>query len=323
MKKIIISLTILLLVLFVQTAPTVVLASETTDTHIYEEDISIINTMAFKYIEIGQSLTFADGERSMFIDMLIIGSNEGFFLHLYDLIYQEEPKFMTEPKADMEITDIYYLYDMAEERRLHINRLLVDGYISEEDVSKVELTKSDVANILYNIYKNVLPYQGSVSYTDTDEVAVLWAAERSMPYFLNRSGYEIYPDQKQYTNYLDCLRYAALYFPNPVTKEYLPLTDYYPGAELQISDNPNDVISFDKAIKIIGQIRKEVAKPRLGYWKRDVLNNPKMQDVVNKYQNTKSNKYLKTIQQHLKEEFNLLEYQDDPAYIRYMFKLFS
>lgn len=316
MKKIIVSLTILLLVLFVQTTPTVVLASETMDTHIYEEDISIINMMASKYVEIGQSLIFRDGERSIFIDKLIMSSNEGFFLHLYDLIYQEEPKFMTEPKADMETTDIYYLYDMAEERRLHINRLLVDGYISEKDMSKAKLTKSDVASILYNIYKDVLPYQGSVSYTDTDDVAVLWAAERSMPYFLNRSGFEIYPDQKQTTNYLDCLRYAALYFPNPVTKEYLPLTDYYPGAGLQINDNPNDLISYDKAIKIIGQVRKEVAKARLGYWKRDVLNNLKMQGMVNKYQKTKSNKDLKTIQQHLREEFNLLEYQDDPAYIK-------
>lgn len=320
MKKIVY---LLLLVFFIQTTPMVVVASESSNTHAFEEDISTINTMTFKYVEIGQSLFFRDGERSMFMDKLIMSSNEGFFLYLYDLIYQEEPQFMTNPRTDVETTDIYYLYDMAEERRLHINRLVEDGFISEEDLSKTELTKSDVANILYNIYKEVLPYKGSVSYADTDDVAVLWAAERSMPYFLNRSGYEIYPDQKQATNYLDCLKFAALYFPNPVTKEYLPLSDFYSEVELQNPTNPNDIISYDEAVKIIGQIRQEVKKPRLGYWVRDVLNNPKIKDMVDNYLNVRSDSNLKIIHQQLKEEFNLLEYQDDPIYIKYMFRLFA
>ena len=323
MKKIIVLLSILLLTLFIQSTPTTVLAIDTIDTHSYEEDISIINTMAFKYVEIGQSLIFRDGERSMFMDKLIMSSNEGFFLYLYDLVYQEEPRFMTNPKTDMETTDIYYLYDMSEERRLHINRLIEDGYISEEDVSKQELTKADVAKILYNIYKDMLPYEGSVSYTDTDDVAVLWAAERSMPYFLNRSGYEIYPDQKEPTNYLDCLRFAALYFPNPVTKEYLPLSDYYPQTELEEPNNPNSFISFAEAKKIINIIREEVRKPRLGYWVRDVLKNPKIKEQVKDYLNTKSNANLKRVHQHLKEEFNLLKYQDDLAYTAYMFNTFN
>ncbi len=67
------------------------------------------------------------------------------------------------------------------------------------------------------------------------------------------------------------LYYVSLYFPNPIKNEYGELSDkYYKNEVLSYRD-----FTMKKSVaeNYIEELRQEIMKPRLGYWKRDVIDN--------------------------------------------------
>ncbi len=260
------------------------------------------------------------------VDDLYLYSNDAFFLSLYNLIYNEDFEFKTEPLVINGVdnpVDNYGnpLHDMNLEKQIRIQRMVDDGYLLEEEIETYPITKLDLAIILYRIYKDVLPFNGSVAYSDTDSIEVCWAAERCMPFYLNRSGYEVYPNQSLHDSvqYTTCLSYAYLYFPNPITGKYNQLIlNSDSTIELEGVNFTSEDISAS-----IESVRAKVMRPRLGYWVRDVLNNESCSRLADEYLSTKSSDALVEIQSIIEEQYNLLPYQHDLGYIGYMCKLFT
>lgn len=322
MRKIVMSLTWLVLTITIFVSE--VYADEVICRNDFEEDADIIKAFGSNYTKIGNSLILKDGHMNVHTDKLVLYSNEGFFLSLYDLVYTDPNTMLTEPRSNIESKDLLLKYDVAKERRLRINRLIQDGYILEEETNKYPITKQTLATILYRIYKDIMPFKKSVAYADTDDEAIRWAAEKGLPNFLYRSGYNINPEdslQEYFPAYMATLCYAYIYFPNPITNEYRELEkEFYVNEELNFH---YFTIRKSVAKNYIEELREEVMKPRLGYWLRDVMNNEEISDIVKVYTETNSEKVLNKIHQYLKKEYNLYSYQDYIGYIRYMFSEYN
>ncbi len=249
---------------------------------------------------------YCDGLMASHFDAVYYHSNEGLFLYLYELIYEDSETWLTEGVVNEEGLVVYY--NTIEERKLRINRLLDDGYITQEEVNKATITKEMLANILYRIYGECIPFKGSVDYTDTANFAVEWASEIGLPYFNYNSGFRIYPDEQiNVAEYSTIITYAYLFLPNVGMNEYRDVSDF---VDIHVND-------------MVLKLREEIKKPRLGYWKRDVMNNDKIKDLVNKYQEKKRKADLIEIHNKLREMYNLFNYQDDIGYVRYMFTLYK
>jgi hypothetical protein len=251
---------------------------------------------------------YCDGLMGSHFDAVYYHSNEGLFLYLYEVIYEDSKSWLANEIVKYDNGREVILHDTAEERKLRIQRLLSDGYITPEEVNQAIITKETVANILYRIYGQHIPFKKSVDYTDTTNIAVEWAAEAGLPCFNYRSGFCIYPEEIiNVSEYSTIMTYVYLYFPKAQKDEY----------------NPADEFFNESVNEFIHKIRQEIKKPRLGYWKRDVMNNTELKDLVARYQSKKRESDLKEIHKKLKEQFNLFNYQDYIGYVRYMFTLYE
>ncbi|GMQ57797.1 hypothetical protein AN1V17_21920 [Vallitalea sediminicola] len=265
---------------------------------------------------------YVDGLMNSSFDHVFAHSNEGFMLCLYEALYEDSDKYLNEGKVVSSDGEQIPFLDTHQERMLRIDRLVKDGYIMEDELT-VEIDRKVIASILYRIYKDKIPFKGSVDYPDTEDIAVRWAGEVGLPTFAVNTGVKINPEgsiksDENYTllyypnDYLKIITYAYLMFPNPYSGNYVDLEF--------IKEDVKD-IKDEKVKELITLTRKEVMKPRLGDFRRDVLNNENMGTIVFSYQKTKSHETLKEIYQILKGNFNLFEYQDNIGYIRYKFSV--
>lgn len=251
---------------------------------------------------------YCDGLMGSHFDAVYLHSNEGLLLYLYELIYEDSDKWLTDDIIMHDGDKEVIFHDTTKERALRIQRLLDDGYVTSDEVSQFPITKEMVANILYRIYSKYIPFKKSVDYTDTENEAVEWAAEIGLPYFNHRSGYSIYPEENiNVAEYSTIMTYVYLFLPKAQKDEYNPVNDLFSSS---VNEN-------------IQKIREEIKKPRLGYWKRDVMQKPELKDLVSKYQKYKKESDLKEIYKKLREIYNLFNYQDDIGYVRYMFTLYK
>lgn len=288
-----------------------------------------IGELVSRYTNFGESIIlYRKSEMLWAIDDLYWHSNDAFFLLLYDLIYNEPFVYKSEPLEfanndfDEDISESNF-YDMQIEKSIRKQQMVDEGYILQEELDLYPITKNDLARILYRIYKDALPFEESVAYVDTKSVEVRWAAERNIPFFLNRSGYEIYPNQSLHntSQYIECLNYAYLYFPNPITRKYSDVIISEEDAQFVVLRYGK--VEVKDIVNYIDHIREEVKKPRLGYWIKDVYNNPEIAISAKKYLNNWKTSDLKELHSKLKENYNLLSYQDDLDYIGFMCKYFK
>ncbi len=274
--------------------------------HDLKENLVTLQEIRDKIFPSSYMQRYCDGLRGSHFDAVYAHSNEGLFLFLYELIYEDSEAWLSEDIVRYDGDKEVIFHDTLEERKLRIQRLLNDGYVTSEEVNQTAITKELVANILYRIYRKYIPFKKSVDYTDTENEAVEWAAEIGLPYFIFKSGYSIYPEKTLSVNeYSTIVTYVYLYLPKAQKQEYYQIDELF---------NPtvNENISI---------IREEIRKPRLGYWKRDVMLNSELKDLVSKYLKNKKESDLKTIYGKLKEQYNLFNYQNQIGYIRYMFTI--
>lgn len=295
----------------------------------FEMNGKIITELANRYTNLGESITlYRKAEMGWAIDDLYWHSNDAFFLLLYDLIYNESFEYKSEPlqfindDSEGDISENKF-YDMEIEKSIRKQQMVDDGYILQEELDLYPITKKDLAIILYRIYKEVLPFEESVSYVDTKSLEVRWAAEKNIPHFLNPSGFEIYPNQSLHntSQYTECLSYVYLYFPNPIAKEYSDVIIPKEDAQFVILGYEN--VDVKNIVSYIDHIRDEVKKPRLGYWVKDVFNNTDIASSARMYLNNWGKSDLIELHSKLKEHYNLLSYQDNLDYIGFMCKYFN
>ncbi|MCT4687564.1 hypothetical protein [Vallitalea sp.] len=279
------------------------------------------------YIELSEPILskarqYVDGLMNAHFDQVFAYSNEGFMLCLYETLYEDSDKYLNEGKVVSSEGEQIPFWDPHQERMLRIDRLVKDGYIMEDELT-IEIDRKVIASILYRIYKDKIPFKGSVDYPDTEDIALRWAGEVGLPTFAVNTGLKINPEDSiksdenfsllYYPNdYLKIITYAYLMFPNPYSGNYVDLEF--------IKEDVKD-IKAEKVKELITLTRKEVMKPRLGDFPRDVLNNENIGTRVDSYQKTKSHETLKKLYQILKDSFNLFEYQDNIGYLRYKFSV--
>lgn len=304
MRKI--SVFVIIVVLLLITSVNVFAVDENYTIKNLKEDTAILQEIREKIFPYTYMQRYCDGLRASDFDAVYYHSNKGLFLYLYELVYEDSETWLTEGIVNEEGLVVYH--DTAEERKLRINRLINDGYITQEEVDEAIITKEGVANIIYRIYGEYIPFKGSVDYTDTENFAVEWASEIGLPYFNYKSGFSIYPEEQiNVAEYSTIITYAYLFLPKADMKEYRDVSTFI---DKQVDD-------------MVVRLREEIKKPRLGYWKRDVINNDKIKDLVNKYQEKKRKVDLIEIHNKLREMYNLFNYQDYIEYIRYMFTLYE
>ncbi|GAB4259445.1 hypothetical protein [Thermincola ferriacetica] len=270
-------------------------------------------------------------------------SRTGFLLHIYNLVADGNIRLSPLPEDDIEreIGDYW-----KEEVKQRLNKLVELKIVTKEEINDEPITKEFVANILYRIYKPVIPYKRSIVYTDTSNEALYWAGEMGLPYYSSRSGFQIFPDSNltHPYDYKTVLSYVYLYL--PIDKD----NGKYKYHQIEIKDlgeldnflyqkNPylydkknltkQELQALEKAkLRLsevlphyIASIREELLKPRLGYWKRDVELNPEIKPYVEKYRRTKTDKVAEEVLELLRQKYNLFVYQESISYVKYMFEL--
>lgn len=213
-----------------------------------------------------------------------------------------------------------------EEMEARLKRLIELNLVAEKEAKEGPPTKEFIANVLYRIYKDIVPYKGSIEFSDTKNPALNWAGEVGLPYFLSRQKNPIYPNQEMIMpdQYFAVIHYAYLYLPRK------KVGNQYQYNTLDYSKKPDPTLSlllmytkgkpllgneafyqlqkeYEKALpgaekkvmevlpKYVSEIRQEVLKPRLSDWKRDVLQNPSLKTLVASYQKTKNAKTASAI----------------------------
>lgn len=273
-----------------------------------KEDVTALREIRDKVFPTQYMQRYCDGLMGSHFDAVYYHSNEGLFLYLYELIYDDPDEWLTKDIVMYDGDKEVIFHDAAEERKLRMQRLTEDGYITSDEVNQFPITKEMVANILYRIYSKYIPFKKSVDYTDTVNEAVEWSAEIGLPYFNYRSGFNIYPEESiNVAEYSTIMTYVYLYLPKAQNGGYNEANNLFNASVSQS----------------IQKIREEIKKPRLGYWKRDVMQNRELKDLVSRYQAKKRESDLKAIYKKLQETYNLFNYQDNIGYVRYMFTLYE
>ncbi|MDN9010340.1 hypothetical protein [Brevibacillus laterosporus] len=224
-----------------------------------------------------------------------------------------------------------------------IKALVKAGFVKPEELNSQPLTKQFVAETLYRIYNNVRPYKGSVAPKDSQSEAVRWAIEVGLPGFHVDAKGNIHPENQPY--YTSVLDYVHLFLPSKINgtgREYFQFEvqqDLFLNAVDNHSENflyvnnkllssiPNSfslrdlpevkkaVTQFSAAlapqlIGMIEQTRREVLKPRVWDWRKDVIRHPSFTKLVQGYRKTKGQKELMQVYQAVKAHYNLFERQD-------------
>jgi hypothetical protein len=70
------------------------------------------------------------------------------------------------------------------------------GYVKPEEIDDGPATKEFVANVLYQLFKDVRPYKGSVNLQDSQDPAVRWAVEVGLPGFEVDGKGNVYPNTR-------------------------------------------------------------------------------------------------------------------------------
>jgi len=270
-------------------------------------------------------------------------SRTGFLIYVYNLVADGKNRLSPLPEDDIQ----RFLGDgWEEEVEQRLNKLLELNIVKKDEINDEPITNEFVANILYRIYKPVIPYKGSLVYTDTTNEALFWAGEMGLPFYTSRSGYQIFPDTdlSHPIDYKTVLSYVYLYLPiDKVNGKFnyhqIEINDLGELDYFLFQKNPylydkqkltkQEFRNLDKAKstlsevlpQYIASIREELLKPRLGYWKRDVMLNPELKPYVEKYRRTKTNRVAEEILAILKKKYNLFVYQESISYLKYMFEL--
>lgn len=152
--------------------------------------------------------------RAVIRDSFVL-SRRGFLLSVYDLIADGKIRLSPEPQNENKLDVMNYIPGGEEEIEARLKKMENMGIVTENEINGGDITKEFVANVLYRIYKPVIPYKGSVLFKDTNDIAILWAAEVGLPYFLDRPGSNIYPSAtlNYYNEYRAIINYAFLYLP--------------------------------------------------------------------------------------------------------------
>lgn len=299
-----------------------------------------------------------------------LDSGRSFLLSLYNQIgvfppvYPEGYDPAEEDKKIASITDAGQLQE-AKRRRVEIEinarlQAFIDrGYLLEGE-AEGEITKRLAANVLYRMFKDVIPYQKRKAVANTDDIAVRWAVEVGLPGFqLDEKG-RINPDEMLIHDELVGIRqFIYLFFPSKWTDrgwEYYqfelnnkPEFNYfYPSYLVYINNTPfyeyqqkhPEFNSSDKAfeqammnavkqlfsamhkncLSLIEEFRVELKKPRLYSWKTDVIDDPRFKGYVTEYRKTKSEKTLQKAYQEIRKTYRLTKEKDSINVIRSVFK---
>jgi hypothetical protein len=138
-----------------------------------------------------------DKSGSVLDDATFHASKMGFLLEVYNFIailpplYQEgyEPEQFRKKMSETEPFSLEWgkLRVQRGEKFLQarIQALIQAGYVLPEEIDGGPVTKEFAARVLYRMYKDAVPYKGSVAPLDSADVAVRWAVERGIP------GYEM------------------------------------------------------------------------------------------------------------------------------------
>ncbi|NGQ96830.1 hypothetical protein G3578_16820 [Brevibacillus sp. SYP-B805] len=122
-------------------------------------------------------------------------SKQGFLLQLYNLtmplppVYQEgyRPEEMEKAIARTEPNSPQWRELQAvkanKQLQARIQALIDAGYVKPEEIDDGWATRAFVARVLYRMFHEALPYQGSISILDTPDAAVRWAVEKGLPGF--------------------------------------------------------------------------------------------------------------------------------------------
>lgn len=237
-----------------------------------------------------------------------------------------------------------------------LQSLVDAGYIKWEEIDDGAATKEFVAMVLYRMYGQFRPYHGGIDLKDSEDVAVRWAVEAGLPGFAVDSQGYLYPQSflsldpgpKEYAEeyaYDRLFYFLTLIFPGKKTQtgwEYYQIK-LKPGmVPVKIQDviqmggksvNPySDEVrkspAYQQARKkvdayfisrfphILEQARKDVRKPRVWDWSRDLIHHPKFEKEVAAYQKNKTNQHLNTVYQAVRAHYNLNIRQDSIANIK-------
>lgn len=87
------------------------------------------------------------------------------------------------------------LREMRAQKNLQarLQALIQAGYLQPQEIGEGWATKEFVATVLYRMFKEVRPYQGSVAPIDSQSIAVRWAIEVGLPGFAPDQNGKIFP----------------------------------------------------------------------------------------------------------------------------------
>lgn len=227
------------------------------ETFTFEElkyDTDILHEICSSIYKTGYMRRFCDSYQSSAFDSIYFMSNEGFFLYIYELIYDDSDEWLVEGQSAEGYDEVYY--DTCEERKLRINRLLDDGYISQEDVETVSTNKEVIATVLYRIYGPVVPFKNTIEFTDTDNIALEWAKEIGLPYYDYENGHPQFI--LHLAEYTAIIAYAYLYLPINDDYEYNDINDYVDISAHQIVEDIRESILAIEEIEVIEEIEIEI-----------------------------------------------------------------
>ncbi|KQL47193.1 hypothetical protein AN963_12575 [Brevibacillus choshinensis] len=269
-----------------------------------------------------------------------------------------DPVAMKQKIAQLQPTDGWEKYSELRKMRgqteldSRIKALVQASFVKPEELNNQRLTKQFVAETLYRIYKNVRPYKGSVAPKDSQNEAVRWAIEVGLPGFHVDAKGNIYPENQPY--YASVLDFVHLFLPSKINgtgREYfqfevqqdllLNAVDIRSENFLYVNNKllssiPNNFLlsnlpevkkaetQFSAAlapqlIGMIEQTRREILKPRVWDWRKDVIRYPSFTKLVQGYRKTKGQKELMQVYQAVKARYNLFDRQDSLQVMKSVF----
>ncbi|WCN36855.1 hypothetical protein [Aneurinibacillus uraniidurans] len=223
--------------------------------------------------------SLADGSQAA--HEMFYSSKAGFLVKVYQYIGILSPIYPAgtseaEINRTIKVTDpISNEYKAAQNIRFTamMQALIQAGYVTSEDITdanKLEsCSKEFIATVLYRMFKEVRPYQGTVAPTDSKNEAVRWAVEIGLPGFtLDKSG-NVHPEQMMDGTAINTIfNFTTLFLPGKKTAtgwEYYQMSDVRSLTTpfLLINGKPyNEVLLNNPALESNPKIRQQITKTK-------------------------------------------------------------
>lgn len=229
-----------------------------------------------------------DRHGSVLPDDSFIASKSGFLLELYHFIailppvYQEgyTPVAFDKKMSEMEPGSLAWakLRGQRGEKyvQARIQALINAGYVLPEELDSGPVTKEFVARILYRLFKDVRPYQGSVAPVDSADAAVRWAIELGIPGYEPDQQGKVYPQLGFRQNregdkgteilaYRELFDFLSMYLPGKKTDTGW---EYY---QLQLKPNAATIVCADCLIRVNGKPLQQVLENNPDLYKNEAF----------------------------------------------------